>query len=35
MKQNQENTKQQANGNHDKQRRKIHQQRQLTQSKHP
>ena len=35
MKNNQEKTKQQAHGNHDKQRRKSHQQRQLTESKRP
>ena len=35
MNKNQEKDKQQAHGNHDKQRRKSHQQRQLTESKHP
>ena len=35
MNKNQGKTKQQANGNHDKQRIKSHQQRQLSQKKHP
>ena len=35
MNKNQGKTKQQANENHDKQRMKSHQQRQLSQSKHP